>query len=228
MASNMTTIALVLLGALTANAANLRSNSSGSFPVCPQGGWTYNTVTGNCYKLWPKLSIASAPAPGTTIPVLKALQYDHAKKVCKQYGAYIAVPNTDAEMTFIRTFFGKDRYFIGFDSGGLSEGFFEDGTNQTQSSSFKKIITKTSGSSDRTMPPAGSPVALRKSDNTLTNTGKEMKPVVSVSSTGSWMFKSKTEDLPFLCELTYCKVGCNTKEKAPGTKDSADTIVRAK
>jgi len=178
----------------------------------------------------PKLSIASAPAPGTTIPVLEALQYDHAKKVCKQYGAYIAVPNTDAEMTFIRTFFKANnvaRYFIGFDSGGLAEGFWEDGSNQTITSSFKKYITKTSGASNRINPPFGTPIALRKSDNTLTNTGKEVKPVVSVSSTGSWMFKSKTEDLPFLCELSYCKVGCNTKEKAPGTKDSKDTIIRS-
>jgi len=232
MASNMATIALVLLSALTANAVNLRSLPDiepvhsvagkaavkATFPACPQGGWTYNTENSHCYRKWPKMSIPATTAPGGQT---LALQYDHATKACKHFGAYIATPNTLAENNFLKTFFNPlEPFFLGFDQSGMAanEAYWEDHSKEN-AIQWKTIASATNADARIT------PVPATGVAPTVTQLAA-VKPVLKmVTGDATWEFTAKTEDLPFVCELVYCRSGCNPMEKAPGTLDSADTIV---
>lgn len=229
---NTTALALVLIGALTANAVNLRSNSSGQFPACPQGGWTYSAVNSHCYKAFPKESAPAAPASQTTEPYLKADQWEHARKRCAaNYDAYIAVPNNDAENTFIRgmiTSNNNEEFFLGYDQAGLIDSKWLDDTKQ--SASWRNPSTAT-GYGD-TATPIRLPAGLKQAFKTTTGnlpwvpvTGTKVKPVLVMKSDGSWKYEYKHEDLPFVCELVFCTHGCNDQEKSPAPKNSANTIV---
>jgi len=155
-------------------------------------------------------------------PVLKALQYDHAAKACKHFGARIAVPNNAAELTFLRNLFTpKAEFFIGFDQSGLSSGLWEDYSTEAQNNWHTLVV---SGANAKKLP-AGSKVGLEGQWATYPSTGFVVKPVLTISASGAWAFKTKTNNLPFICELVFCVDGCNTKEKAAGIYDSADTIV---
>jgi len=234
---NMTALALVLIGALTANAANLRSNSSGHFPACPQGGWTYNAVNSHCYKAFPKESFPAEVEP----PYYKALQWDHAKKRCAKYDAYIAVPNDAAENKFLRGMIpNNDYFFLGYDQADLTQSMWMDGTPQNKSFSVYHAQAGTvdtafehSNPDYPTRLPKGAKLAARTNQNWWRPVGATaIKPVLVMqgapsanSQGGSWRFDFKYQDYPFVCELVWCGNGCNTQEKSPGTKDSANTIV---
>jgi len=176
------------------------------------------------------MSVASA---NITVggPQLKALQYDHAAKACKHFGARIAVPNDTAELVFLRQLFSPMvEFFIGFDQSGLSSGLWEDYSSEAQNNWHSMPTT---GANHKKLP-VGSKVGLVKTDGSpLPATGVIIKPVLTVNgANGAWAFKSKTENLPFICELVFCVDGCNTKEKGAkknsGHYNTADTIVHSR
>lgn len=233
---NMTALALVLIGALTANAANLRSNSSGHFPACPQGGWTWNPENSHCYKSFPKESFPDAPEPGTTEPILKANQWDTAKKRCAKYDAYIAVPNDATENTFIRgmiTTNSDEELFLGYDQSGLTESLWLDGTVQHAPGFWQDPDAATGY--DAAATPIRLPKGLKQAFRTTNPegdslawvpvTGTKVKPVLVMQTDGSWRFDYKHLDLPFVCELIWCRHGCNPREKSPAPKNSTNTVV---
>lgn len=186
------------------------------------------------------MSAPPAPAPGTTVPILKALQYDKAAKACKHFGAYLAVPNTAAEYMFLRTTYGNyEDIFLGFDQSGVSSGYWEDHSLENMTDIFKKLSTADGWNAETSkalasdadtsltgrIKPALAKEALLTSDGAWTpSTGFKMLPVLAMKPSGGWYFTTKYQDLPFVCEMTWCREGCNHLEKGPGTLNSANTL----
>jgi len=201
MASTMTTIAFMLLSALAANAANLRSNRSVGKVTCAQG-WTLYAGherggEGHCYKRQNA-----------------AVNYSDARTACGLLGhtsvnpkqSYLAVPNSAAENTFLATTMnpneaGSDAFiWIGFDYSNGQK--WEDGSNSDATSSWRVLYSQED--------------ANHKADET------GAMPVVFMRSDGGWAFAAKTPINQYICEAAGIPVRSHNEwfessEKMPNT-----------
>jgi len=192
MASTMTTIALMMMSALAANAANLRSNGSVATFTCGQGWTLYNGVaaqgaTGHCYKrmgMTTKKHYHAARIECASLghPNNPQTEIDTTGARFPSRGSYIAVPNTQAENTFLDVVMNplnSATTWIGFDASNNDQ--WEDFSTNTSTDSWRKVV--------------GTGGALGWGQCHTT------KPAVYMKSDGSWSFAPKNKgSVEYVCE----------------------------
>ena len=137
-------------------------------------GWTY--FGDHCYKR-----------------ISTRVYYDAAQSVCKGYSGIIAVPNTEAENTFLSSTMNPSRVaytWIGFDYTNSEQ--WEDGSDSSMSSSWRVLYSV----DDAAARVNGQPVAF-------------------IRPSGAWSFDRKSNRMEYVCEkpcaLCVCTPAhCNT------------------
>jgi len=180
------------MSALAANAANLRSNGSVDTFTCGQGWTLYNGVaaqgaTGHCYKRVTtkkhyhaaRIVCASLGHPNNPQTVAATTGARFPSR-----GSYIAVPNTQAENTFLNVvMMSRQVTWIGFDASNKDQ--WEDFSTNTSTDSWRKLVG------------SGGANSWQSSHTT--------KPVVEMFSNGGWSFiRSYHRDNEFVCEAAAC------------------------
>jgi len=190
MASTMTTIALMMMSALAANAANLRSNGSVATFTCGQGWTLYNGVaaqgaTGHCYKRMgmtttKKYHAARIECASLGHPANPQTEIDTTGARFPSRGSYIAVPNTKAENDFLNVVMNPTNCgytWIGYDDSNGHQ--WEDFSTNTSSDTWRKLIG-TGGATG--------------------NGARATKPCVFMKANRGWYFAPKASQMQYVCE----------------------------